>query len=61
MPPRQWLKDKRLMEAKHIIESKNRKPSSFYLELGFESLSHFSYSFKKKFGNAPTEGLVKTN
>nr|WP_227256383.1 helix-turn-helix domain-containing protein [Pedobacter sp. MR2016-19] len=27
---------------------------SIYLELGFESLSHFSRSFKKKFGKAPT-------
>jgi AraC-like DNA-binding protein len=25
------------------------------LDLGFESLSHFSHSFKKKFGMAPTE------
>lgn len=60
MPPRKWLQDKRLIAAKHLIESKNRKPSSFYLDLGFESLSHFSYAFKKKFGKAPTESLVKS-
>jgi AraC-like DNA-binding protein len=54
MPPRQWLQDRRLTEAKHLIENKNKKPSSIYLDLGFESLSHFSYAFKKKFGNAPT-------
>jgi AraC-like DNA-binding protein len=53
-PPRHWLQDKRLNEAKHLIESKHQKPSSIYLELGFESLSHFSHSFKKKFGMAPT-------
>lgn len=57
MPPRKWLQDKRLNEARHLIESKNKKPSSIYLDLGFESLSHFSHAFKKKFGKAPTLGL----
>ena len=52
-PPRHWLQDKRLTEAKHLIETKHQKPSSIYLDLGFESLSHFSHSFKKKFGMAP--------
>lgn len=52
--PRQWLQDKRLTEAKHLIETKHQKPSAIYLDLGFESLSHFSHSFKKKFGFAPT-------
>jgi AraC family transcriptional regulator, exoenzyme S synthesis regulatory protein ExsA len=55
MPPRQWLQEKRLTEALHLIEKKNKKPSAIYLDLGFESLSHFSHSFKKKFGKAPTE------
>ncbi|HEY8970584.1 MAG TPA: AraC family transcriptional regulator [Puia sp.] len=55
MPPRQWLQERRLTEARHLIEKKNKKPSAIYLDLGFESLSHFSHSFKKKFGKAPTE------
>jgi len=54
MPPRHWLQEKRLNEARHLIEIKNQKPSAIYLDLGFESLSHFSHSFKKKFGKAPT-------
>jgi len=58
-PPRQWLQMKRLEEAYYQIEKYNKKPSSIYLELGFESLSHFSYAFKKQFGYAPTE-LTKT-
>jgi AraC family transcriptional regulator, exoenzyme S synthesis regulatory protein ExsA len=57
MSPRHWLQEKRLMEARHLIEKKNKKPSAIYLDLGFESLSHFSHSFKKKFGKAPTEWL----
>jgi AraC family transcriptional regulator, exoenzyme S synthesis regulatory protein ExsA len=55
--PRQWLQEKRLMEARHLIEKKNKKPAAIYLDLGFESLSHFSHSFKKKFGKAPSEWL----
>lgn len=58
MAPRHWLQEKRLAEARHLIETKNKKPSAIYLDLGFESLSHFSHSFKKKFGKAPTDWLV---
>ena len=59
MAPRQWLQERRLTEARHLIENKNKKPSAIYLDLGFESLSHFSSSFKKKFGKAPTGWLHK--
>lgn len=57
LPPRAWLQEKRLTEAMYLIEKKKKKPSSIYLDLGFESLSHFSHSFKKKYGKAPTEWL----
>lgn len=53
--PRQWLLEKRLLEARHLIAKKNKKPSAIYLDLGFESLSHFSRTFKKMFGKAPSE------
>lgn len=55
MAPRQWLQEKRLVEARNLIENQNKKPSAIYLDLGFESLSHFSSSFKKRFGRAPSE------
>ena len=58
MAPRQWLLERRLKEARHLIEKKNKQPSAIYLDLGFESLSHFSHSFKKKFGKAPTEWVI---
>ena len=54
LSPRQWLKEIRLNEARYLIEKKDRKSSAIYLDLGFESLSHFSHSYKKKFGKAPT-------
>lgn len=57
MSPRHWLQQKRLSEAMHLIEKKRKKPSAIYLDLGFESLAHFSASFKKKYGKAPSELL----
>ncbi|WP_121812879.1 AraC family transcriptional regulator [Mucilaginibacter kameinonensis] len=59
MAPRHWLQEKRLTEARHLIEKRSKKPSAIYLDLGFESLAHFSYSFKKKFGKAPTEWVLE--
>lgn len=59
MAPRHWLQEKRLTEARRLIEKRNKKPSAIYLDLGFESLAHFSYSFKKKFGMAPTELVLE--
>lgn len=51
--PRKWLQEKRLAEAYHLIQQKNRKPTEIYLEVGFENLSHFYTSFKQKFGVTP--------
>jgi AraC-like DNA-binding protein len=56
-PPRHWLQERRLAEARHLIETKNKKASAIYLDLGFESLSHFSHAFKKKFGRTPTASV----
>ncbi|SDS93296.1 AraC-type DNA-binding protein [Mucilaginibacter mallensis] len=52
--PGQWLQQKRLSEAYYQISEKGRKPSDVYLDVGFENLSHFSYTFKKVFGVAPS-------
>lgn len=52
--PRQWLQEMRLTTALNLIENKHKKASAIYLDLGFESLSHFSHSFKKRFGKTPT-------
>lgn len=57
--PNHWLVKKRLQEACFLIGKKKQKPSDIYLDLGFETLSHFSYAFKKQFGLTPTE-LTKT-
>lgn len=54
IPPRQWLQQKRLEEAHYLITQKGKMASDIYLDLGFENLSHFSFSFKKAFGFAPS-------
>jgi len=57
--PSHWLVQRRLQEAYFLIDQKKQKPSDIYIELGFETLAHFSYTFKKQFGVTPTE-LAKT-
>ncbi len=53
--PKQWLLAKRLDEAYYLIKHKNQKPANFYLDLGFENLSHFYTSFKEKFGQTTSQ------
>jgi len=52
--PGHWLLDKRLQEAYYLIKEKGKTPSEVYLNVGFEDLSHFSFTFKKKFGITPS-------
>ncbi|QES87255.1 helix-turn-helix domain-containing protein [Rhizosphaericola mali] len=52
--PNHWLITMRLKEAHFLLDKKQEKPSDIYLDLGFEDLSHFSFSFKKQFGYAPS-------
>ncbi|OZI07416.1 AraC family transcriptional regulator [Siphonobacter sp. BAB-5385] len=54
LSPHRWLLNKRLQDAYFLIKEKGRKPSEVYLEVGFEDLSHFSFAFKKAFGQAPS-------
>lgn len=53
--PSRWLVQKRLQEAYFLLNEKHKKPSDIYLELGFETFSHFSFAFKKQFGLTPTD------
>lgn len=51
--PEKWLQKRRLEQAHFLITQKSKRPSDIYLQLGFETLSHFSYAFKKRFGQTP--------
>ncbi|MBB5637681.1 AraC-like DNA-binding protein [Pedobacter cryoconitis] len=53
--PKHWLREKRLDEAHYRIKHKKQKPADIYLDLGFENLSHFYFSFKQKFGVTTSE------
>jgi len=57
--PHKWLLHKRLHEAHYLLKVKGRTASDIYLDLGFEDLSHFSFAFKKQFGESPS-ALAKT-
>lgn len=52
--PSRWLLKKRLQEAYFLIKEKGKLASEVYLDLGFEDLSHFSFTFKKQYGIAPS-------
>jgi AraC-like DNA-binding protein len=60
IPPRQWLTNRRLEEAYFLIETQHQKPANFYLDIGFENLSHFSYAFRERFGISPKQ-LLKSD
>lgn len=53
--PSHWLVMKRLEEAHFLINKEGKKPKDFYLDLGFESLSHFSVAYKNMFGHPPSK------
>ncbi|PTR00020.1 AraC-like DNA-binding protein [Mucilaginibacter yixingensis] len=52
--PSKWLQQRRLREAHYLIKEKGAAPSTIYMDLGFEDLSHFSFAFKKMYGVAPS-------
>lgn len=52
--PNKWIQKRRLEEAHYLLEHKNMKAKDVYLEVGFETLSHFSYAFKNHFGVSPS-------
>lgn len=54
LSPERWLVQKRLQEAKEILQDKNKSVSDVYMEVGFKNFSHFSSAFKKQYGVAPS-------
>jgi AraC-like DNA-binding protein len=51
--PGKWLLEKRLNHAMLLLTNRNRTVSEVAFESGFENASHFSRSFKERFGVAP--------
>ena len=53
--PGKWLSEKRLLHAKSVLTNNRKKAiSDIAFESGFETLAHFSRSFKKRFGVTPS-------
>jgi AraC-like DNA-binding protein len=46
--------EKRLNNAFHLLTNMGKTVSEAAFESGFESTSHFSRSFRQRFGNSPT-------
>jgi AraC family transcriptional regulator, exoenzyme S synthesis regulatory protein ExsA len=51
--PGKWLLEKRLLHAMLILSNLNKTVSEAAFESGFENPSHFSRSFKQRFGISP--------
>jgi AraC family transcriptional regulator, exoenzyme S synthesis regulatory protein ExsA len=56
--PGKWLQQKRLLQAKKILEQGNKKPTEIYTDFGYTSFSNFSIAFKKEFGHSPKYAKV---
>ncbi len=52
--PGKWLLEKRLQHAKHLLTHGGRSINDAAFESGFESSSHFSRAFRKKYGTPPS-------
>lgn len=53
--PHRWIMNKRLEYARYLMFTDHKRPSEVFLASGFEDLSHFSRSFKKKFNITPSQ------
>jgi AraC-like DNA-binding protein len=52
--PGKWLLEQRLNHAHRLLRDHHKTISDATFESGFESVSHFSRSFKKRFGVSPS-------
>jgi AraC-like DNA-binding protein len=55
MPPRHFLLDCRLEQAKHALEKTATPITKLALDLGFDSSQHFANTFKRATGTTPTQ------
>lgn len=53
--PFRWLLNRRLDYARNLIRHSGTSVSDAAFQSGFENLSHFSRSYKNKFGHAPAQ------
>lgn len=51
--PGQWLHERRLHLAAHLLKVERKRASEIYLDVGFSTVSAFTQSFKSYFGMTP--------
>ena len=56
--PGKWLQQKRLNQARIVLEKGSKKASEIYLDYGYNNLSNFSIAFKNEFGYSPKNSFV---
>lgn len=52
--PAQWIRERRLRYAQHLLTTTDMDVSNVCYESGFESIAHFSRTFKEFFGVSPS-------
>lgn len=52
-PPGKWLLERRLAQARLLLQNSDLQVSDVVFECGFENLSHFSRAFRTHFGTTP--------
>ena len=57
--PLQYQKELRLSQAKAMLENSKKSVSETCFSVGYESLSHFSRDYKRKFGCSPSQAAAK--
>lgn len=58
--PNQYLIKERLNKARHLVKSTNKSISEICLDVGFESLSSFSSSYRRLFALSPQQDRQAT-
>lgn len=53
LSPEKWLIQKRLREAKKMLQDKEKSVTDVFMDVGFKNFSHFSNAFKKQYGVPP--------
>lgn len=56
--PQQWLKDRRLEKALHLLAENDISVTSLAYEVGYENTSCFIKAFKKKVGQPPKQYML---
>ena len=58
--PTLWLNEQKMLLAYKLLSEQGEKPGEIWFQLGFETHTGFTRSFKKRFGRLPKELTLKS-